>query len=160
MVESERVCPHTHNPSWTSSHPGDSATPLGLSLGMPKRKAARGSGSAPVTAEKEKKARVVEEEPEEDRNDELCLVCGDGGILVCCDVCPQAFHPKCVPAVNQNDLKMDCWECPMAGRQFKCTKRIMPKLMADESDEDMADTEFTWMDEKGSTCFLPYYSLS
>ena len=36
------------------------------------------------------------EERCEDRHASACLVCGDGGDLLCCDACPNAVHPTCV----------------------------------------------------------------
>ena len=31
-----------------------------------------------------------------DTSDDACLVCADGGDLLCCDHCPLTYHPKCV----------------------------------------------------------------
>ena len=29
-------------------------------------------------------------------HDEVCLICWDGGYLVCCDFCPASYHPECL----------------------------------------------------------------
>lgn len=37
-----------------------------------------------------------EEERSADRHGSACMVCMDGGDLLCCDGCPNAVHPFCV----------------------------------------------------------------
>lgn len=34
-------------------------------------------------------------------NSNVCLVCGDGGSLVCCDGCPAAYHTTCIKDMLQ-----------------------------------------------------------
>jgi hypothetical protein len=47
----------------------------------------------------------------DDRNNDYCEVCGDGGELICCDVCERAYHgPECLDA-TANELA-DPYKCP------------------------------------------------
>ncbi|KAK3263823.1 hypothetical protein CYMTET_27400 [Cymbomonas tetramitiformis] len=41
--------------------------------------------------------------------DEVCLMCGDGGELACCDYCPHVYHLKCI---GLQHLPGGMWECP------------------------------------------------
>uniref|UniRef100_A0A453G9I3 PHD-type domain-containing protein n=1 Tax=Aegilops tauschii subsp. strangulata TaxID=200361 RepID=A0A453G9I3_AEGTS len=53
---------------------------------------------------------------DDDRSDDACGVCADGGQLLCCDSCPSTFHPECL-AVK---VPEDCWVCHYC-RCFLCS---------------------------------------
>lgn len=49
-----------------------------------------------------------------------CLICDDGGDLICCESCPNAYHLECL---NLNTLDADAeWYCP------ECTKKRTDQL--------------------------------
>ncbi|XWS27318.1 hypothetical protein CRYUN_Cryun26dG0104700 [Craigia yunnanensis] len=53
---------------------------------------------------------------ENDRNDDSCGLCGDGGELICCDNCPSTFHLPCLsmqelPEGNWYCSNCTCWIC-------------------------------------------------
>lgn len=51
------------------------------------------------------------QEQEEDDHMEFCRVCRDGGELLCCDLCPSAYHIKCLnPPLAQ--IPDGEWQCP------------------------------------------------
>lgn len=51
-----------------------------------------------------------------DGNLEVCSICSEGGELVCCDGCPQAFHAECLgpaaPDLDDDDGDGKNWFCP------------------------------------------------
>lgn len=67
--------------------------------------------------------QTLEEEPEviaDDGNFDNCSVCGQGGLLICCDVCPQAYHAACLgasaPPEDEDDEAV--WYCPPCKEAF------------------------------------------
>lgn len=48
-------------------------------------------------------------------NVDICYVCQKGGKILCCDVCDQSFHPKCIdPEFLEGTLLDDnVWSCPI-----------------------------------------------
>ena len=45
--------------------------------------------------------------------DALCLVCGDGGDVACCDGCPAVIHPRCagLEKMPEEDEPFFCRTC-------------------------------------------------
>ncbi|BBH07730.1 Acyl-CoA N-acyltransferase with RING/FYVE/PHD-type zinc finger domain, partial [Prunus dulcis] len=54
-------------------------------------------------------------------NDDLCIICADGGNLVLCDGCPRAFHRDCasLPNVPRGD-----WYCKFCQSMFQREKFV------------------------------------
>ncbi|GLU18080.1 hypothetical protein SLE2022_344000 [Rubroshorea leprosula] len=67
-------------------------------------------------------------EPNDDRNDDSCGVCGDGGELICCDNCPSTFHQRCL---SIEEVPEGSWYCS------NCTCQICGKLV---NDKDLSGT--------------------
>eukprot|EP01041_Mallomonas_annulata_P001867 gene1867-3622_t len=44
-------------------------------------------------------------------NEDQCLVCWEGGDLLCCDRCPLSFHALCIN-INIKKLPKGLWSCP------------------------------------------------
>ena len=50
-------------------------------------------------------------EEEDDDHIEFCRVCKEGGELLCCDLCPSAYHKGCInPPLK--DMPGGKWICP------------------------------------------------
>ena len=47
----------------------------------------------------------------DDRNDDLCFLCGEVGDLVCCDHCPKAFHLSCAKLDAVPEGEWSCGHC-------------------------------------------------
>ncbi|XVF10896.1 hypothetical protein REPUB_Repub07fG0222800 [Reevesia pubescens] len=46
-----------------------------------------------------------------DKNDDVCMICADGGDLVCCERCPSTFHPYCIFMENVPQGDWLCSSC-------------------------------------------------
>lgn len=77
----------------------------------------RKNATATVTRKKAKKARPTPtpaDQQVENVNVDMCVVCGQGGSLLCCDGCPAAYHGHCFePPVDPDSMLPDEeWYCP------------------------------------------------
>lgn len=53
-----------------------------------------------------------------DHNSNVCVLCGLGGSLLCCDACPGAFHLRCLGEFSKALPAGEwlCGECCLGGR--------------------------------------------
>ncbi|VFQ59370.1 unnamed protein product [Cuscuta campestris] len=54
-------------------------------------------------------------------NDDLCIICADGGKLVLCDGCPRAFHKECACL---DSVPSDKWYCKYCENMFQREKFV------------------------------------
>jgi hypothetical protein len=47
----------------------------------------------------------------EDGNVDYCHTCTLAGNLLCCDICPRAFHPECIPSDKPTEGDWECFVC-------------------------------------------------
>ncbi|TYG86980.1 hypothetical protein ES288_A13G176100v1 [Gossypium darwinii] len=78
---------------------------------------------------KKKGIRKVEAD-ENDRNDDSCGLCGDGGELICCDNCPSTFHLACL---SMQELPEGDWYCS------NCTCWICGNFVNDKEASNLFD---------------------
>ena len=64
----------------------------------------------------------------DDGNSSHCIVCFEGGNIVCCSKCPRAYHPKCLAKDGQAygggvniELMPDDWQCNRCKRDLEIT---------------------------------------
>ena len=57
---------------------------------------------------------------EADGNFDACSICGVGGLLICCEACPQAYHPACLgdQAPPEDAPEDEAWFCPPCAKQL------------------------------------------
>ena len=55
---------------------------------------------------------------ESDGSHDVCVLCGSGGNLLCCDACPATYHVRCVGESNRamGASEWLCPECRVGGR--------------------------------------------
>ena len=88
--------------------------------------AASASAAGPSCAGASGSATVMEtafDEPvviAQDGNFDVCAVCEVGGLLLCCEACPQAYHRECLGAQAPPDDDDDdaVWFCPPCATAF------------------------------------------
>lgn len=53
-----------------------------------------------------------------DGNCDLCMLCNQGGSLLCCDCCPAAYHMRCISETSKSlpEGEWLCPECAVGGR--------------------------------------------
>ncbi|KAK3271151.1 hypothetical protein CYMTET_20483 [Cymbomonas tetramitiformis] len=74
-------------------------------------KAEKGTGNPAEAAEEKVPAAQGEDGPEEDENSDVCVMCQIEGSLICCEICPAAFHLRCVGETSKSLPEGD-WFCP------------------------------------------------
>jgi hypothetical protein len=62
----------------------------------------------------------------EDGNFDSCSICGHGGLLVCCDMCPHAYHAACLgsSAPHEDGDEDSTWLCPPCKRVTTRQQRL------------------------------------
>ncbi|KAH9488281.1 choline dehydrogenase 5 [Bulinus truncatus] len=80
-------------------------------------------------------------EQEEDDHMEFCRVCKDGGELLCCDLCPSAYHTHCLnpPIKGVPDGEWHCPRCSCKSLKGKVKKILTWRWCEPPKTEDELD---------------------
>mmetsp|Transcript_66418 Transcript_66418/g.110432 ORF Transcript_66418/g.110432 Transcript_66418/m.110432 type:complete len:334 (+) Transcript_66418:100-1101(+) len=85
---------------------------------------------------------------ESDAEDDECSVCGTGGRLTCCDVCPRVYHLRCLPSMDSAALRrqdsLDDWWCPHCKRLAQLTFHMF-RIVSSAASADVAQQLFEFM---------------
>uniref|UniRef100_K7EGS4 SP110 nuclear body protein n=1 Tax=Ornithorhynchus anatinus TaxID=9258 RepID=K7EGS4_ORNAN len=58
-------------------------------------------------------------------NDDECAVCRNGGMLICCDSCPNSFHEDChIPKALSSSPEWICTYCRMEKAEKRCPPNV------------------------------------
>ncbi len=96
-----------------------------------------------LEAEEANKEGGTAKEAKDDHHMEFCRVCKDGGELLCCDLCPLAYHTHCLnpPLRGVPDGEWRCPRCsvePLKGKVAKIMHWRFVEIPAEESAEEEA----------------------
>ncbi|XP_069014092.1 autoimmune regulator [Embiotoca jacksoni] len=85
-------------------------------------------------------------------NDDECAVCKDGGELICCDGCPQAFHLACLdpPLIS---IPSGSWQC-----QWCCGHRVKREKAQQPLQALSSQTQLTTTEPTNSITDVSFYS--
>ena len=89
-----------------------------------KKKKKKKKDDTTVEPKKKRKTKTATTEtttppPQEviDVNEDLCYICGDGGLLICCESCPNSCHPTCAGLSDVPEGEWYCTKCTSSQNQ-------------------------------------------
>eukprot|EP00727_Mastigamoeba_balamuthi_P005049 m51a1_g14542 putative chromodomain-helicase-dna-binding protein 5 (2510) ;mRNA; f:962099-971640 len=100
-----------------------------------RRKPKYGSESSASSSSESGSDVEMEDESQSSEDEDACAVCKTGGLLVCCDKCPLAFHLGCLSPPLEKVPEGE-WHCP------KCNGQELPPIPKCAHCEKKASTNF------------------
>ena len=104
---------------WTAEREGEEAEDdedggagAGAGAGLGGAAGAAGAAAAPAAGGGATGADDERFDVGEDGNFDACTQCGQGGELICCEACPQAYHPACLGELAPHPDDDSDWYCP------------------------------------------------
>ncbi|KAL3794050.1 hypothetical protein HJC23_008938 [Cyclotella cryptica] len=88
-------------------------------------------GATPVGAS----SGDISDDASDDGNFDYCVVCEDGGDIICCSVCPRAYHSFCIDSGDKSPSDLpNNWVC----ERCKLDSIVLPSEQIDVLDDDLA----------------------
>eukprot|EP00577_Skeletonema_sp_RCC1716_P003627 CAMPEP_0113417350 /NCGR_PEP_ID=MMETSP0013_2-20120614/25602_1 /TAXON_ID=2843 ORGANISM="Skeletonema costatum, Strain 1716" /NCGR_SAMPLE_ID=MMETSP0013_2 /ASSEMBLY_ACC=CAM_ASM_000158 /LENGTH=1594 /DNA_ID=CAMNT_0000304465 /DNA_START=260 /DNA_END=5040 /DNA_ORIENTATION=- /assembly_acc=CAM_ASM_000158 len=92
-------------------------------------------------------------EVSDDGNSGYCIVCYDGGEIICCSKCPRAYHSKCLAKDGGNSVSID-----YLPRNWRCKRCKKDKEV--QMGEELANKFYAFGDKKIRSAYADYKGCS
>jgi hypothetical protein len=118
-----------------------------------KRGHKRGGAKHALTRNSSEDDDEDESEVSDDGNSGYCIVCYDGGDIICCSKCPRAYHSKCLAKDSGTSVSVDYlprnWRC----KRCKRDKEVM-------MGEELSNKFYAFGDKKIRSAYADYKGCS
>ena len=144
---------NTANRSWEDNDDESSAANESVELRPVRTKKGLKRGAKQASTHSPEEGDEDGSEFSDDGNSGYCIVCYDGGEIICCSKCPRAYHSKCLAKDGGNSVSIDSLP-----RNWRCRRCKGDKVV--QLGEELANKFYAFGDKKIRSAYADYKGCS